>query len=376
MPLYWGRTYYVIGHLTQWEEWDTCPNSIQRISLAPRDEWGCCIISLPIEEDQEVSDWVECFFDREISTPPLHIDLVYPLGIETEDERTIQIDGGKQIIIVVDGEKTGQSISDTLRVKKPENQTPKLLELHEQLPAFVSLGYLPLGKTEISLTNTPSSKLVLFSQPKKQSLPVPGVDFAFTNPESKQIHSVPAFSNQITTFFEEIPKGTRDLKNITLPKGLSFYINDELVQSNYRKSDQEAPAEFNDFCEKCFEKITEILRADECNVDFDFGNYGTPSRRYDLEKAIPGIELSSSLRQRLQWIIGLTNSPLRNQMLPLSNVNYLIKNLIQITESISSKKDKDLFQRLLNLNVIPIAVEPHLRAFLQDILKASKKQKL
>jgi len=372
-PLYWGRGYVLVwpdGYEQGW--W---PRLVSRYPMRPDNNWQCCVVELPAEEDAETELWAQNVLGRTVIKPPAILTLTSPIPTSWLDGSTLIVPAGSEGIVGIFGEP-GAYQSLALAVEYPGGIRTQEIELPRRLPVLVSLGRLEVGWTEVWLPGHPDVQLSLYAVPAhaKQST-LPSVTFHFQDPKSDHRVEVPLFSTQLADWFQKVANGHLRLTAVSLPERATGFLRfrsiRETVWNEIRLmpltggTDKAALEPVEEFAQRVLDEIRARLVDSSGILQIDFGNFGLVT--VDLTERQRESKTYSLLPEEREYICWLLSLPYNGGPVASGESVRLLYCVIEKALQHFEPNDKDLLRRVLRRSVWPAVVEPYLRGVTQAI---------
>ena len=376
--LFWGSSYFLVWNKNYEPRWLTSSEGLMRTNLSPNSEWHCDIIRIPTEEDFRVRKWAEEVLHRGIENPPVRLSIVTPIEILTLEDESLLVSTTDEIILSITGELSAV-IPSELHLKLPTNHTDMSVKLIGPLPVLISLGQLPPGRTEIWLSDNQDISLSLCAVKLDQRYYIQGVGFTFEESQQKYQVFTPVHSQLTQSLLDGVRQGLTSLLAVTIPRRVSATIRfrersdtkwQELIMAvKYVKDEEENALRHKEFEERVLKEIQAQLNKNKIELEIDFENYGKVNLKLTIDRVSDTYTLPS-YRHQLTWIISILQS--RNPTDKFSSgegIKQLEQRLKLIPIERFDSEDRDLINRLLKYNVVPITVEIKLRDLVKSICR-------
>ena len=377
--LFWGSSYFLVWNRNYEPRWLSGSEELLRTTnLSPNSEWHCDIIRIPAKEDFRVKEWAEEVLHRGIENTPVRLSIVTPIIILTLEDESLLVSTTDEVILSITGELSAVMPSE-LHLKLPTNHTSISVKLIGPLPVLISLGQLPPGRTEIWLSDNQGIALSLCAVKFDQGYHIQGVGFTFEEPQQKRQVFTPVHSQLTQSLLDGVRQGLTSLLAVTIPRRVSATFRfrersntkwQELIMDvEYVKNEEENALRHKEFEERVLKEILAQLNKNKEELEIDFENYGKVNLKSTIDRVLDKYTLPSYRRQLL-WIISLLQSRKPTDKFSSGEgLKQLERRLKLIPIERFDSEDRDLINRLLKYNVVPITVEVKLRDLVKSICR-------
>lgn len=377
--LFWGSTYFLVWNRNYEPRWLAGSEELLRTTnLSPNSEWHCDIIRIPAKEDFRVKKWAEEVLHRGIKNTPVRLSIVTPIVILTLDDESLLVSTTDEVILSITGELSAVMPSE-LHLKLSTDHTSISVKLMGPLPVLISLGQLPPGRTEIWLSDNQDIALSLCAVKFDHRYHIQGVGFTFEEPQQKRHVFTPVHSQMTQSLLNGVRQGLTSLLAVSIPRRVSATIrfrersdtkwHELFMAVEYVKNEEENALRHNEFEERVLKEILEQLNNNKEELEIDFKNYGKVNLKSTIDRVLDTYTLPSYRRQLL-WIISLLQSRKPTDKFSSGEgLKQLERRLKLIPIERFDSEDRDLINRLLKYNVVPITVEVKLRDLVKSIYR-------
>ena len=374
--LYWGRAYVLVWSTTHGPDW--WPKSVKRWEMRPEGEWHCAVIELPADPDPQATSWAERCLKRHVKQPPANLVLTWPVPSAWLDDETLVVPFGSHVVVGVFGEQ-GATSPSALCVDSPSLQSIRPVPLSGTLPELVSLGQLPIGRTDVWLPEDPDLGLSLLVM-KDADFPatLPNVTLDFENPLDGHRSTLSLLSDSVGESLKSVVNGSLKLIRINLPprvQGVIRYRSGESRSWSEVRTDPESSTSGErglELAGQLNRVLEKYLQRSGGELELDYGNFGRLV--IDLTRARPTAattELPSSLRPLLHWLLKLPLAP--NLAYQSEGVLLLTNVLVRLLPELDPN-DRWFVQNLLSRRTWPTAAEAHMRRLALALLRKTRRQ--
>lgn len=376
--LFWGQAYFLVYHKDFEPQWWPRAGLLNITDLSSFLDWHCILIELPKFEDNQVIKWVERILNRDIQWAPLKLSIVSPIESHRLSDGSILLPV-KDTLIGVTGE--AYEGSSEICVQLPDGPLNSIMINTEELPAIISIGKLPPGRTEVWLSENPEIGISISAFEDSSISNPQGIVFTFEH-KQKGILLIPVHSIQTTNYLKESLTNIVTLVGISLPMGIPVSVRHRRNTESKWHEEKMVAGHSNNEDEKIIKhkefenSICKIIKNRDKNyemLEIDFGQFGKIHLGSLKSNNLQTYHLSQKSRQQLQWIISILSvyNPISS---PSSGEGKrrLEKLLRQVPFEWYIEDDRKLFISLLKFKIVPIIAESHLRKIVKVITKELK----
>ncbi|GAA3411662.1 hypothetical protein ACFFNY_20600 [Paenibacillus hodogayensis] len=354
-PLQWGDTYVLICNDQNIKTLFNLPPLIAYRKLKKINGWSALVIKLPTSSDSFVEQWIRNIFNKSVAAPVPQLRLVSPVSSVVDDQEAVVISPSDNVIIAVIGEHGAKAWS-TINVQKIEEMQLIRHLGNGEMPILLSIGNLPVGRTEIWLDDDRQSALRLVCQNTIQAfVKISGVVFKgiYSSSGTKETYSL--HSKDATIFFEMIQEYKFTLTDVNLPSNVALLLKTQMNETVFKK---EKPTEIA-------LTLNQALRQGNY-VYLDAGGYGCSAIVPLKERETSSISMSTSWREQVKWIL-LSVRTMRRTVGMIRNDSFKgidIKELRYLNRS-----DKELLLKVSKVEFIPVSMVPQIKECITEFLR-------
>lgn len=355
-PLQWGETYIITCNEQKVKAFLNLPHLIACRKLKKVDTWSALVIKLPTSSDTCIEQWVRDVFNKSVVGPNPQIRLVSPVTSLMDDNQDgLVISPSDNVIVAISGENGAKAWSIIHVQKIKEMQLVRHLG-NGEMPILLSIGNLPLGRTEIWLDDDRESALRLLCQNKVQIVPkISGIMFKGKYSSSGKEETYSLHSKDAKVFFEMVQEYKFHLTDVTIPSNIALLIKTPKDETTFKKEHSTETAV----------ALNQALHQDNY-VYLDAGGYGCIAVKPLKERENSLISMSTSWREKVKWIlINLSTKRRSVGMIRNDTLKEIdIKNLSYLDRS-----DKDLLLNVKKIDLIPVSMLPQIKECITELLQ-------
>ncbi|MFB9275758.1 competence protein CoiA family protein [Cohnella cellulosilytica] len=362
-PLQWGMSYVLVWSNNTMRLLQNLPVNLAFSKLQDQGNWSGVLLKLPDFYDNYVEQWVEKYLSRSTVYSLPEIKLVTPIPERQNDQEANVISPTTDVVIAIVGQGGSKRWSEISIGSLEDKKRIRHLGNGEN-PILLSIGKLPLGKTDIWLDDDVDRALRLICIDSTKNIQkIKGVVFRGINKvgceESCSLHSADA-----KKFFKKMQLNKLRLTDIDLPDGVDLKIKVSGNQSVEWIVKTDGVESF----EKKASLLNELLRQDSQCVYIDAGGFGkldiSPIDLTDEKR----LSMRPKWRKQMKWIISMLQSQNKHEevmvQLEIDKKAYEFK-----THNLDYQ-DQALLQKLLRVHLIPISMLPYVRSSIHEYLGA------
>lgn len=354
-PLQWGETYVLICDHQNIKNFLNLPHLIAHRKLKKVNSWSAMIIKLPTSLDSFIEQWIGNYLNKNVVAPVPQLRLVSPVSSALDDQEAIVVSPFDNVIIAVTGELGAKAWSTIYIHKIDEMQLIRYLG-NGEMPILLSIGNLPVGRTEIWLDDDRQSALRLVCQNTIQAVPkISGVLFKGVYSSSGTEETYSLHSKDATNFFEMIQEYKFTLTDVNLPSHVALILKTQIGETVFK---EESPSEIALF-------INQVLHQGN-DVYLDAGGYGSSAIKPLKERENSLISMSTSWREHVKWIL-LSLRTTRRTVGMIRNDSFKgidIKELRYLNRS-----DKELLLKVSKIEFIPVSMVPQIKECITEFIR-------
>lgn len=354
-PLQWGDTYVLICNDQNIKTLFNLPHLIAYRKLKKVNSWFALVIKLPTSSDSFVEQWIRDIFNKSVVAPVPQLRLVSPVSSAVDDQEAVVISPSDNVIIAVTGEHGAKAWS-TIHVQKIEEMQLIRHLGNGEMPILLSIGNLPVGRTEIWLDDDKQRALRLVCQHTVQAVPkISGVVFKGIYSSSGTEETYSLHSKDAMNFFEMIQEYKFTLTEVNLPSNVALLLKTQVNETVFKK---ERPNEIA-------LTLNQALRQDNY-VYLDAGGFGCSAIKPLKERENSLISMSTSWREQVKWIL-LSLRTMRRTVGMIRNDSFKgidIKEFRGLNQS-----DKELLLKVSKMELIPASILPQIKECITEFLR-------
>ncbi|MEC0183037.1 hypothetical protein P4H61_16245 [Paenibacillus peoriae] len=362
IPLQWGETYVLVWDNHEIKILHGMPPMLAFRKLQDQNNWSVMIVKLPVSYNKSVEQWIKRFLNRSITFPLPEVKLVTPIPERMIDQEIAVISSTARVVIAVVGAEGAKKWSTIYVQNLDEKQEIRHLG-NGEIPVLLSIGKLPLGRTDIWLDDDRESALRLVCQDTIKLIPkINGVVFQGVNladiEETYSLHSTEAIE-----FFRKIQEYKFTLTDVYLPNGVSLTIKlfgnqlNEMIVSNENSTE--------------IASILNKLLGQDKHVYLDAGGFGNveilPIALINANK----LSMSPRWREQMRWIL-ITLKTMNHKEIMIKNDNMKKVDMMKINHF--NKLDQDLLLNFSKIRFIPKSMLPYVKASINEYIRKSVKK--
>ena len=357
ISLQWGETYVLVWDNNVIKILQGMPPMLAFRELQDQNNWSGMIVKLPVSYNKSVEQWIKRFLNRSITFPLPEVKLVTPIPERMIDQEMAVITSTDRVVIAVVGAEGAKKWSTIYVQNLDEKQETRHLG-NGEIPILLSIGKLPLGRTDIWLDDDRESALRLVCQDTIKLMPkIKGVVFRGVNLAGiEEIYSL--HSTEAIEFFRKVQVYKFTLTDVYLPNGVSLTIKllgnqlNELIVSNESSTE--------------IASILNKLLGQDKHIYLDAGGFGNveilPSGLISTKK----LSMSPRWREQMRWIL-LTLKTMNHKEIMIQNDNMKKVDMMKI--NYFNKLDQDLLLNLSKIRLIPKSMLPHVKESVNEYLR-------
>lgn len=358
--LSWGERYRLLVKDTAPFPW---PQGIEHAEVGARAHWVCIDIRLPNSPDNLISHWVTEQLGRNIRTEHAQVTLVSPTPFSVDDDGSLVIESGQEIILAMHG-LVGSSYPGDLFVLL-ETGGGFVFPCKGPLPFYISLEVNEPGRVDLGFTHAPSAGLH-FRAVESISIPgLPSVVLVSRSPDGSSAQTIGLHSRRAGALLEAVRWGQALFTDILVPPGAWGRLS-------WRRSNVSGEIDIGDRRASASERrrvdpdalghLSRALRDPSADVVIDFNGFGRASISgvANDRLAVSAFNCSPQLR----WLEAIASGPGRHAgraTLPADGLD-------------SDGPVNIRFKRMVQQGRFPRGLEPQFRALVSERTRPARRE--